>query len=150
MAIAALDYLKEEILNKTVGVILCGGNNDIIRMPEIKERALLYAELKHYFLINFPQRSGALKQFVAEILGPNDEITHFRFTKENFRDNVKEVKQEYNNILKIEKQREKAVDDLVSALKKKGLGDPNSVKGWHVSTTKDWMKYMKMFIGSND
>ena len=47
-------------------------------------------------------------------------------------------------------QREKAVDDLVSALKKKGLGDPNSVKGWHVSTTKDWMKYMKMFIGSND
>tara|TARA_X000000950_G_scaffold125393_1_gene156925 strand:- start:259 stop:1506 length:1248 start_codon:yes stop_codon:yes gene_type:complete len=91
LAIAALDYLKEEILNKTVGVILCGGNNDIIRMPEIKERALLYAELKHYFLINFPQRSGALKQFVAEILGPNDDITHFRFTKKNFRDNAPAV-----------------------------------------------------------
>ena len=104
LAIAALDYLKEEILNKTVGVILCGGNNDIIRMPEIKERALLYAKLKHYFLINFPQRSGALKQFVAEILGPNDDITHFRFTKKNFRDNapaVVGIELKYPNDLKL-------------------------------------------------
>ena len=91
LAVSALDYLENEISNKTVCVILCGGNNDIIRMPEIKERALLFAELKHYFLINFPQRSGALKQFVAEILGPNDDITHFRFTKKNFRDNAPAV-----------------------------------------------------------
>jgi threonine dehydratase len=91
LAVAALDYLKKEISNKAVCVILCGGNNDIIRMPEIKERALLFAELKHYFLVNFPQRSGALKQFVAEILGPNDDITHFRFTKKNFRDNAPAV-----------------------------------------------------------
>ena len=91
LAVSALDYLKKEISNKTVCVILCGGNNDIIRMPEIKERALLFAELKHYFLINFPQRSGALKQFVADILGPNDDITHFRFTKKNFRDNAPAV-----------------------------------------------------------
>ena len=104
LAIAALDYLKLEIKNKVVGVILCGGNNDILRMPEIKERALLFAELKHYFLINFPQRSGALKQFVADILGPNDDITHFRFTKKNFRDNapaVVGIELKYPNDLKV-------------------------------------------------
>ena len=50
-------------------------------MPEIKERALLYDGLKHYFLVNFPNRSGALKQFVTQILGPNDDITHLNFLK---------------------------------------------------------------------
>mgnify|MGYP000291139025 FL=1 len=54
-------------------------------MPEIKERALLYDGLKHYFLVNFPNRSGALKQFVTQILGPNDDITHFEFSKKSFR-----------------------------------------------------------------
>ena len=54
-------------------------------MPEIKERALLYGGLKHYFLVDFPQRSGALKQFVTQILGPNDDITHFEFSKKSYR-----------------------------------------------------------------
>ncbi len=61
--------------------IVSGGNNDITRTPEIKERALLYANLKHYFIIRFPQRAGALKEFVAEILGDDDDITHFQYTK---------------------------------------------------------------------
>ncbi|HBK72294.1 MAG TPA: threonine dehydratase [Flavobacteriaceae bacterium] len=78
---AALDLLKSEIKDKTVVCIVSGSNNDITRTPEIKERALLYANLKHYFIIRFPQRAGALKEFVAEILGPNDDITHFQYTK---------------------------------------------------------------------
>ena len=60
-------------------------------MPEIKERAMLYAELKHYFLIDFPQRSGALRQFVTQILGPNDDITFFEFSKKNFRNSAPAV-----------------------------------------------------------
>ena len=91
LAIAALNSMSDKIKNKSIGVLVCGGNNDIFRMPEIKERALLYAELKHYFLVDFPQRSGALKQFVTEILGPNDDITHFEFSKKHFRNSATAV-----------------------------------------------------------
>lgn len=91
LAIAALNLMSDKIKNKSIGVLVCGGNNDIFRMPEIKERALLYAELKHYFLVDFPQRSGALKQFVTLILGPNDDITHFEFKKKHFRNSATAV-----------------------------------------------------------
>ena len=91
LAIAALDQMSDQLKEKTVGVLVCGGNNDIFRMPEIKERALLYAELKHYFLIDFPQRSGALKQFVTQILGPNNDITHFEFSKKHFQNSASAV-----------------------------------------------------------
>ena len=50
--------------------IVSGGNNDIDRMQEIKERSLQYEGLKHYFLIRFAQRPGALKEFVNNVLGP--------------------------------------------------------------------------------
>ena len=86
IAIAALDFYKEKIQNKEVVCLLCGSNNDITRMSEIKEKALLYADLKHYFLIKLPQRAGALKEFLTEILGPKDDITHFEYTKKNFRE----------------------------------------------------------------
>ena len=91
LAIAALNLMSNRLKNKSIGVLVCGGNNDIFRMPEIKERALLYAELKHYFLVDFPQRSGALKQFVTQILGPNDDITHFEFSKKHFRNSATAV-----------------------------------------------------------
>ena len=91
LAIAAVVLYKEKLKGKRVVALLCGGNNDIIRMPEISERALLYANLKHYFLIDFPQRAGALKEFVTEILGPNDDITHFEFSKKSFRTNAPAV-----------------------------------------------------------
>lgn len=86
MSIAALDFFREEIKGKNVCCVISGGNNDITRMEEIKERALLYNGLKHYFIIRFPQRAGALKEFVAEVLGPNDDITHFEYTKKNNRE----------------------------------------------------------------
>ena len=87
LALAALDQLQEEIQGKNVVCILSGGNNDITRTEEIKERALLYSQLKHYFIIRFPQRAGALKEFVNEVLGPTDDITHFEYVKKHNREN---------------------------------------------------------------
>jgi len=86
LSIAALDLYKEEIKGKNVVCILSGGNNDITRMEEMKERSLLYEGLKHYFIIRFPQRAGALKEFVVDVLGPNDDIAYFEYTKKNNRD----------------------------------------------------------------
>jgi threonine dehydratase len=83
LSIAALDDYKKEIKGKNVVCILSGGNNDIDRMQEIKERSLQYEGLKHYFLIRFAQRPGALKEFVNEVLGPTDDITRFEYMQKN-------------------------------------------------------------------
>jgi len=87
LSIAALDLYAEDIKGKNVVCVVSGSNNDITRTAEIKERALLHASLKHYFIIKFPQRAGALKEFVADILGPTDDITHFEYTKKTNREN---------------------------------------------------------------
>tara|TARA_B100000508_G_scaffold11104_1_gene7857 strand:+ start:33407 stop:34657 length:1251 start_codon:yes stop_codon:yes gene_type:complete len=87
LAVAALRQLSGEISNKNVVCIISGSNNDITRTEEIKERALFFEGLKHYFLIKFPQRPGALKDFVSQVLGPNDDITYFQFSKKNNREN---------------------------------------------------------------
>ena len=81
LSVAALEDFKDMIKGKNVVCIISGGNNDITRTAEIKERALLYSSLKHYFIVTFPQRAGALREFVVDILGPNDDITHFEYTK---------------------------------------------------------------------
>lgn len=86
LSIAALDRYKEQIKGKNVVCIVSGSNNDITRTAEIKERALLYENIKHYFIIKFPQRAGALREFVADILGPDDDITHFEYTKKTNRE----------------------------------------------------------------
>lgn len=86
LSLAALDLIKDEIKGKKVICIVSGSNNDITRMEEIKERSMLYENLKHYFLLKFPQRVGALKEFVNEILGPTDDITHFEYLKKNNRE----------------------------------------------------------------
>jgi threonine dehydratase len=86
LSIAALDMYKETIKGKNVVCIVSGSNNDITRTEEIKERSLMYEGLKHYFLINFYQRPGALKEFVNDVLGENDDITYFQFTKKNNRE----------------------------------------------------------------
>jgi len=83
--IAALDELKDEIKGKNVVCVLSGGNNDITRTEEIKERAMLYEGKKHYFIVRFPQRAGALREFL-HILGPNDDISRFEYTKKNNRE----------------------------------------------------------------
>jgi threonine dehydratase len=85
LTIAALDFIKDEIKGKTVVCLVSGGNNDITRTEEIKERSLLYEGLKHYFIIRFPQRAGALREFL-NVLGEDDDITHFEYVKKTSRE----------------------------------------------------------------
>lgn len=85
--VAALDLYRDEIKGKTVVCVISGGNNDIDRMQEIKERSLIFEGLKHYFLINFPQRAGALREFLEKALGPNDDIARFEYTKKSDKEN---------------------------------------------------------------
>lgn len=87
LSVAALDQLADQIVGKSVVCIVSGGNNDIERMQEIKEKSLLFEGLKHYFIVRFPQRPGALKLFVNEVLGPQDDITRFEFIKKTNREN---------------------------------------------------------------
>ena len=82
---AVLDQFSTEIKGKNVVCLISGSNNDITRTEEIKERALLHSGHKHYFIIKFPQRAGALLEFLNDILGPNDDITHFEYTKKHNR-----------------------------------------------------------------
>lgn len=86
LTIAALEQYQDKIIDKNVVCIVSGSNNDITRTEEIKERALLYEGLKHYFVIRFPQRSGALREFLNNVLGPGDDITHFEYTKKHNRE----------------------------------------------------------------
>jgi threonine dehydratase len=83
LSIAALDDYADEIKGKNVVCIVSGSNNDIDRMQEIKERSLQYEGLKHYFLIRFAQRPGALKEFVNHVLGPNDDIVRFEYMQKH-------------------------------------------------------------------
>ena len=83
LSVSALEAYKDNIKGKNVVCIVSGGNNDINRMKEIEERSLLYEEMKHYFILNFPQRPGALKEFVNEVLGPQDDITKFEYLKKS-------------------------------------------------------------------
>lgn len=86
LSVAALEQVADQIAGKKVVCVISGGNNDIDRMQEIKELSLLYEGLKHYFIIRFPQRPGALKQFVNQVLGPEDDITRFEFIKKTERE----------------------------------------------------------------
>lgn len=83
LSITALDDYADKIRGKNVVCVVSGSNNDIDRMQEIKERSLLYEGLKHYFIIRFAQRPGALKQFVNDVLGPTDDIVRFEFMQKN-------------------------------------------------------------------
>ncbi|MEM9823092.1 MAG: pyridoxal-phosphate dependent enzyme, partial [Bacteroidota bacterium] len=110
LTIAALDFYRDKLVGKNVVCIISGGNNDITRTEEIKERSLLYQGLKHYFIIRFPQRAGALREFLNEVLGENDDITHFEYTKKHNRDSGPalvgiEVKQEKDYLKLIERMK---------------------------------------------
>ena len=86
LSISALDYYRDQIKGKNVVCVVSGSNNDIVRMEDIKERSLLYEGLKHYFVVSFPQRAGALQNFVTNVLGPNDDITYFEYKKKTNRE----------------------------------------------------------------
>jgi threonine dehydratase len=81
LSVAALQDAAAEIRGKTVVCILSGGNNDILRYPEIMERSLVYQGRKHYFLVEFAQKPGQLRRFVDRALGPTDDIVRFEYMK---------------------------------------------------------------------
>ena len=112
LPVAALDFYREQIRGKNVVCIISGGNNDIERMQEIKEKSLLYEGLKHYFIVNFPQRPGALREFVADVLGPNDDITRFEYTKST-------SKEKGPTLIGIELQKKEDYVGLIDRLKQK-------------------------------
>ena len=111
---AALDFYAEEIKGKNVVCVISGSNNDITRTAEIKERALLYSQLKHYFIIRFPQRAGALKEFVIDVLGKNDDITYFEYSKKTSRENGPAV-------VGIELQRREDLSPLIRKMKERNF-----------------------------
>ena len=85
LTLSALDFLEDEIKDKNVVCVVSGSNNDITRMEEIKERSMLYEGLLHYFVVSFPQRAGALREFLTDVLSPSDDIVHFEYSKKNAR-----------------------------------------------------------------
>lgn len=72
--------------DSTVVCVISGGNNDVSRYGEVLERSLVHLGLKHYFLVDFPQEPGALRRFLDQVLGPNDDITLFEYVKRNNRE----------------------------------------------------------------
>ncbi len=86
LPVSALDTMSDEIKGKTVVCILCGGNNDILRYPEVMERSLVYNGRKHYLIIEFNQKPGQLRKFVDYALGPNDDIVRFEYMKKTNRE----------------------------------------------------------------
>ena len=81
LAVAALKFYKENIKGKRVACIVSGSNNDITRMEEIREKSLLYEGLKHYFIVNFPQKSGAILSFVQNVIGSSADLVHIQYIK---------------------------------------------------------------------
>jgi len=114
LPIAALDFYKEEIKGKSVICVVSGGNNDIGRMQEIKEKSLIYEGLLYYFIINFPQRAGALREFLDNVLGPDDDITTFEYTKKN-------NKESGPGLVGIELKRKEDYAGLIERMEQKGF-----------------------------
>ncbi|MCB0891659.1 MAG: threonine ammonia-lyase IlvA [Propionibacteriaceae bacterium] len=85
LASAALGIYRPNA-GRVVVAIISGGNNDLSRYAEITERALVYEGRKHYFLVDFPQEPGALRRFLDEVLGPDDDITLFEYVKRSNRE----------------------------------------------------------------
>lgn len=114
LSVTALNHFKDEIKGKVVVCILSGNNNDITRTEEIRERSLLYEGLKHYFVIRFPQRAGALKEFVNNVLGPTDDISYFEYSKKNNRERGPAV-------VGLELQSKNDFDGLIERMKMFGI-----------------------------
>ena len=86
LAAAALGGAVRPERGQTVVCLLSGGNNDVSRYAEVVERSLVHRGLKHYFLVEFPQEPGALRRFLDEVLGPDDDIALFEYVKRDNRE----------------------------------------------------------------
>ena len=81
LSTAALRFYADKIKGKKVACIVSGSNNDITRMEEIREKSLLYEGLKHYFIVEFPQKSGAIVSFINSVIGPSDDLVYIQYIK---------------------------------------------------------------------
>ncbi len=114
MSVTALELYADKIKGKNVVCIISGGNNDIVRTEEIKERALIYERLKHYFIVQFPQRPGALRLFLTEILTENEDITYFQYNKKTNREKGPAV-------IGIELKKRQDFEPLIERMKKQNF-----------------------------
>lgn len=114
LSISALDFIKKKIKGKTIVCILSGGNNDILRYPEIMEKSLVYQGKKHYFLIEFAQKPGQLRQFVDKALGPTDDIVRFEYIK-------KSAKETRPALVGIEQEKKEDFDKLIKKMSVLGV-----------------------------
>lgn len=84
----SIDVLKQlprqSLEGRTVICLISGGNFDFERLPDVKERALRFEGKKKYFIFRFPQRPGALRDFL-DLLGPDDDISRFEYLKKSAR-----------------------------------------------------------------
>jgi threonine dehydratase len=114
LSVTALELLKNKIKNKNIVCVISGGNNDLLRYPEILEKSLIYQGKKHYFLIEFAQKPGQLKKFVNNVLGPNDDIVLFEYIKTN-------NKEKGPALIGIETQNKQDLKAIINNLKKFGF-----------------------------
>lgn len=114
LPISALDFYREEIKGKNVVCIVSGGNNDIERMQEIQELSMIYEGLKHYFIVKFPQRAGALREFLDDVLGETDDIVRFEYTKKN-------NKESGPALVGIELKQKEDYEPLIQRMNQKGI-----------------------------
>ncbi|MBN2981999.1 MULTISPECIES: threonine ammonia-lyase IlvA [Cohnella] len=114
LTVAALAGMGERLAGKNVVCIVSGGNNDVDRMQEIKDRSLIFEGLKHYFMVNFPQRAGALREFLDDVLGPDDDIVQFEYTKKHNKENGPAL-------VGIELKNRSDYEPLVERMKRKGF-----------------------------
>lgn len=129
LSISVLDQYKDAIKGKNVVCIVSGGNNDITRTEDIKERSLLYEGLKHYFIVNFPQRAGALSNFASHVLGPTDDITYFEYKKKTHRENGPAV-------IGIELQSPEDFESLIERMKE------NAIKYEYLNDKSDLFEFL--------
>lgn len=115
LSIGALDFMKDEIKGKTIVCLISGGNNDITRMEEIKERSMLYEGLKHYFMISLPKRAGSFKEFVNNIIGPTDEITLIEYNSKKSSSDIAPA------LIGIEIKQKQDLDKIINKLNKSNI-----------------------------
>ncbi len=111
---AALRFYADKIKGKNVACIVSGSNNDITRMEEIREKSLLYEGLKHYFLVNFPQKSGAVLSFIRDVIGPTDDLVYIQYIK-------KTNKESGPALIGIEVAAKENLEDLIRRMEAKSI-----------------------------
>jgi len=110
LSVSALENIKDKIKNHTVVCVISGGNNDLLRYPEILERSLVYQGKKYYFLVEFAQKPGQLKKFLNHVLGPTDDIVLFEYVKKN-------NKEQGPALVGVELKDEKNIDAILIRMK---------------------------------